>query len=99
MTFPTKSTGPFSSGAVALIIIGTLCLLTSYDANATTQFAKETGKSCAACHKDPKGGGKLTAFGTKFKANGNKLPTKDHKKVPSESGPKKTGSTAANTSD
>jgi hypothetical protein len=36
--------------------------------------ATQTGKSCGECHTDPKGGGALTAFGEKFKANGNKLP-------------------------
>ncbi len=43
-------------------------------AAATAQFAKETGKSCGDCHTNPAGGGALTAFGEKFKANGNKLP-------------------------
>jgi hypothetical protein len=38
------------------------------------QFAKETGKSCADCHTNPKGGGALTPLGESFKANGNKLP-------------------------
>jgi hypothetical protein len=41
---------------------------------ATPQFAKATGKPCAQCHTDPKGGASLTALGTAFKANGNKLP-------------------------
>jgi len=38
------------------------------------QFAKDTGKSCADCHTNPKGGGALTPLGEAFKANGNKLP-------------------------
>lgn len=99
MTFPTKKIGSISVGAAALLMAGALYVITSPDANATSQFAKDTGKSCAACHQNPKGGGKLTAFGTKFQANGNKVPSKDGKKSPSESAPAKTGFSATNASD
>jgi hypothetical protein len=60
--------------AGALVIAGAVSLLTAQPAAATMQFAKETGKSCGDCHSDPKGGGALTPFGEKFKANGNKMP-------------------------
>jgi hypothetical protein len=63
-----------SSTAVAVMIAGIGSLLIFQPAAATTQFANQTGKSCGDCHTDPKGGGALTAFGEKFKANGNKLP-------------------------
>ena len=63
-----------SSTAVAVMIAGIGSLLILQPAAATTQFASQTGKSCADCHTDPKGGGALTALGEKFKANGNKLP-------------------------
>ncbi len=62
------------STAVAVTLAGTASLLMSRPAAATPQFAKETGKGCGDCHTNPKGGGALTPFGEKFKANGNKLP-------------------------
>ena len=43
-------------------------------ARATEEFTKETGKPCGACHEAPKGGGKLTPYGERFRANGNKVP-------------------------
>ncbi len=60
--------------AAAVVLIGALSLIASRPAAATVQFAKDTGKSCADCHTAAKGGGPLTPFGEKFKANGNKLP-------------------------
>jgi len=62
-------------GAAALILIaGTAGLIISRPAEATAQFATETGKVCGQCHESATGGGKLTPFGQAFKANGNKLP-------------------------
>jgi hypothetical protein len=55
-------------------MMGAVSLVISRPAVATQQFATETGKSCGDCHTNPKGGGALTAFGEKFKANGNKMP-------------------------
>jgi mono/diheme cytochrome c family protein len=49
-------------------------MLAARPALATAQFAKETGKSCGACHTAAAGGGPLTPFGEKFHANGDKLP-------------------------
>jgi mono/diheme cytochrome c family protein len=43
-------------------------------ARATEAFAKQTGQECGQCHTAAKGGGPLTPYGTKFKANGNKVP-------------------------
>ena len=60
--------------AAAVAIAGATLLLVSRPAAATAQFAKDTGKSCGDCHTNPKGGGPLTPFGEKFKANGNKMP-------------------------
>lgn len=62
------------STAAALVIAGATSLLVSRPAVATAQFAKDTGKSCGDCHTSPAGGGPLTPFGEKFKANGDKLP-------------------------
>jgi hypothetical protein len=62
-------------GTVAAILIaGAMSLLASRSANATTQFAAQTGKPCAQCHQNPTGGPALTPFGEQFKANGDELP-------------------------
>ncbi len=61
-----------SAGIVA--VVGALGLLAARPALATVQFAKDTGKSCGACHTAAAGGGPLTPFGEKFHANGDKLP-------------------------
>jgi mono/diheme cytochrome c family protein len=60
--------------SAAVMIAGVTSLFIYQPAAATAQFAAQTGKSCGECHTDSKGGGALTAFGEKFKANGNKLP-------------------------
>jgi mono/diheme cytochrome c family protein len=61
-------------GMATAVVIAAASLLVSPPAAATAQFAKDTGKSCADCHTNAKGGGALTPFGEKFKANGNKMP-------------------------
>ena len=62
-------------GSVAAILIGVAVSFTPVrPASATQQFTKDTGKPCAACHESPMGGGKLTPYGERFKANGNKVP-------------------------
>lgn len=60
--------------AAVVVMVSAASLLVSRPAAATAQFAKDTGKSCADCHTNPKGSGALTPFGEQFKANGNKLP-------------------------
>jgi hypothetical protein len=60
--------------ASALVGATVVSLILVQPAAATAQFATETGKSCGDCHTNAKGGGPLTPFGEKFKANGNKLP-------------------------
>ena len=62
------------STTVFILVAGTACLTISRPAEATAQFASETGKACGQCHESASGGGKLTPFGEAFKANGNKLP-------------------------
>ena len=59
--------------AAATLVVGALSLTVSRPANATPQFAQQTGKPCGFCHVNPAGGGKLKPAGEKFKANGNKL--------------------------
>lgn len=63
-----------SGSAAALLIVGTLALCFSRAAGATEQFAKQTGKSCEACHVGTPSAQALTSLGEQFKANGNKLP-------------------------
>jgi hypothetical protein len=62
------------STAVAAVIVGAASSVITRPAVATAQFAKDTGKACGDCHIAAKGGGPLTPFGEKFKANGNKMP-------------------------
>lgn len=62
------------SMAGAVVVTGAISLLAAPRAAATAQFAKDTGKSCGDCHSNASGGGALTPFGEKFKANGNKMP-------------------------
>jgi hypothetical protein len=60
--------------AAVILIAGTASLMISRPAEATAQFATQTGKACGDCHVSAAGGGKLTPFGEAFKANGHKLP-------------------------
>jgi hypothetical protein len=60
--------------ATAVVVAALVSLVFVQPAAATVQFATETGKSCGDCHTNAAGGGPLTPFGEKFKANGNKLP-------------------------
>ena len=62
------------STAAAMLVVGAISVTTSRPANAKPEFAAQTGLPCGRCHVNPAGGGKNTAFGEKFKANGNKLP-------------------------
>lgn len=74
MQLNTKKAGVLTCGtAAALLIAGALSVTVSQPANATPQFAQQTGKPCGFCHVNPAGGGKLKPAGEKFKANGNKL--------------------------
>jgi hypothetical protein len=74
MRLDSKQAFILSCGVAAVVMIGAVSLVLPGTAVATQQFAMQTGKSCADCHTNPQGGGALTAFGEKFKANGNKLP-------------------------
>jgi mono/diheme cytochrome c family protein len=63
-----------ATAAAAITLAAAGALVFSAPASATVQFSKDTGKSCADCHTNPKGGGALTPLGAQFKANGNKMP-------------------------
>lgn len=74
MRLNSKQALILSCGVAAVVMVGAVSVVIPRTAVATQQFATQTGKSCADCHTNPQGGGALTAFGEKFKANGNKLP-------------------------
>jgi hypothetical protein len=58
--------------AVTLLITGMMIAVTPRQAQATAQFAGQTGKPCGFCHQNAAGGGKLKPAGEKFKQGGNK---------------------------
>jgi predicted heme/steroid binding protein len=51
------------------LIVLTLLLACPLAAMATEEYAKQTGRACAACHVDPAGGGELTTAGIAFRAS------------------------------
>lgn len=63
------------AGACALALAGFIAtsMLMPRQAAAKPEFAAQTGLPCGQCHSNPAGGGKLKAFGEKFKANGFKV--------------------------
>lgn len=48
------------------VVLLSFVLLAPQLADATEEYAKQTGQDCAACHLDPGGGGELTAAGKAF---------------------------------
>jgi len=66
----------FGAGACILALAGFLAAVVLFapgQALAKPEFSSQTGLPCGQCHSNPAGGGKLKAFGEKFKANGNKV--------------------------
>jgi hypothetical protein len=59
-----------------LLFAAAIVVVAPREAAATPAYAQQTGMPCGQCHVSPAGGGKLTAFGSKFQANGHKLPGK-----------------------
>ena len=57
----------------AVFVVGAVAVFGAAPANAKPEFSAATKLPCGQCHANPAGGGKLKAFGEKFKANGNKL--------------------------
>jgi hypothetical protein len=62
--------------AAAIFAAGMMLLSAAPTAQATPQFAQQTGLPCTRCHVKPTGGMPLKPFGKRFMANGNKLPKK-----------------------
>jgi len=59
-------------GVAALVGVAML-VATPREVSAKAEFSQQTSLPCGQCHSNPAGGGKLKAFGEKFKANGNKV--------------------------
>jgi hypothetical protein len=51
----------------------TAALIGTTPVNAKPEFSAQTKLPCGQCHTNPAGGGKLKAFGEKYKANGFKV--------------------------
>jgi len=65
-----------AAGLAALVIVlGGAVILSPRQAQATAQYASQTGLPCGKCHVNPAGGGERNAFGKKFAANGHKVPS------------------------
>jgi hypothetical protein len=63
----------FRTGASVVAIAALLAMAVTImprQASAKPEFAAQTGLPCGQCHSNPAGGGKLKAYGEKFKANG-----------------------------
>ncbi|MGA7105150.1 MAG: CopD family protein [Candidatus Deferrimicrobiaceae bacterium] len=59
---------PPSRGRTAFFLLAVILTLPLFPSSVTgtEEYAKETGRACAACHLDPSGGGELTAQGGSF---------------------------------
>lgn len=57
----------------SVLVSGAAAVFLAAPANAKAEFSAQTKLPCGQCHANPAGGGKLKAFGEKFKAKGNKL--------------------------
>ena len=70
--FPLLALCGAAGMAAAIFVAG--ATLSPRQAQATAQYASQTGLPCGKCHVNPAGGGDRTAFGKAFAANGHKLP-------------------------
>ncbi|MGE5772997.1 MAG: hypothetical protein ACM3Z4_13345 [Hyphomicrobiales bacterium] len=71
---PISTTGLcLTAGIAAVLFAGATALVGTTPANAKPEFSAQTKLPCGQCHANPAGGGKLKAFGEKFKANGFKV--------------------------
>ena len=62
--------------AVATLLAAAALTFSPGQAQATVKYAEQTGLPCGKCHVNPGGGGRRTAFGDEFAANGHKVPKK-----------------------
>ncbi len=73
----SKPTTTLLAGLTGTVLLtaGAL-LLPMGPAQAFPAYAQRTGFTCGVCHENPKGGGKLNAYGTKWFVGGMKIPKK-----------------------
>lgn len=72
---PTAVLTALAGGAIfALLSAATIVVVAPREAGATAAYGQQTGMACGQCHRNPAGGGKLTAFGMSWQAGGHKLP-------------------------
>jgi hypothetical protein len=62
--------------AAAILLVGTMIVLSPRPATAKPEFAAKTGFPCGKCHVSKTGGGTLNAYGLAFRANGFEVPKK-----------------------
>jgi hypothetical protein len=86
-----------AAGLATALILGLAAFVNLRPAAATSGFARQTGLSCGRCHVNPAGGGRRTAFGDAFAANGNKLPSTTKPGKPS--GPGKASPSSSSTAE
>ena len=67
-----RTLGVASSMALTAIVSTFMVATLSGKADAKPEYSQQTGYPCGQCHSNPAGGGKLKAYGEKFKANGHK---------------------------
>jgi hypothetical protein len=60
----------------AILLVGTMVVLSPRPATAKPEFAAKTGFPCGKCHVSKTGGGTLKPYGLAFKANGFEVPKK-----------------------
>jgi hypothetical protein len=65
--------GGAASIGFALLLAGAALTASPQQAQATPQYAAQTGFPCGKCHVNPAGGGPRNKFGKAFAANGHKL--------------------------
>jgi mono/diheme cytochrome c family protein len=64
-----------TAGLVAAVAVAAIMLAATPRAvQAFPAYAERTGQHCAVCHVNPKGGGTLTKYGTKWFTGGMKVP-------------------------
>jgi hypothetical protein len=67
---------PFAISLIVAMSAALAVLCAPRQAQATAQFATQTGLPCSQCHADLNTPSKLTDFGQAFHANGDKVPEK-----------------------
>lgn len=69
-----------ASVATAVVVAAMMLTAAPRTAQAFPAYAEKTGMHCAVCHVNPKGGGPLNAYGTKWFTGGMKTPAATPKK-------------------